>query len=134
MVWLKPRITATLIAVAALVLAACGENAAEANSDLLIRNAKVQEVSIIFLEIYPVQVMAEVKGYLPDGCTSIHEVKQARDKSLFRVTITTSRPSGVMCTMAIRKFTEMVRLNTAGLAAGPYRVEVNGVGATFDLP
>lgn len=134
MVWLKPRITATLIAMAAFVLAACGENAAQANSDLLIRNAKVQEVSVIFLETYPVQVMAEVKGYLPDGCTRIHETKQTRDKNMFRVTITTSRPSGVMCTMAIREFKEMVRLDTAGLAPGPYRVEVNGVGAGFNLP
>ena len=134
MIRLKPRIAAMLIALAALMLAACGEKTAEANTDLLIRNARIQEVSVIFLQTYPVRVVAEAKGYLPDGCTSIREIKQARDGRLFSVTITTSRPKGAICTMAIREFKELIQLETTGLAPGAYRVEVNAVGTDFNLP
>jgi hypothetical protein len=73
------------------------------------------------------------RGNLPDGCTTINEVIQERDGNTFRVTITTVRPVGMVCTEALVPFEKVIVLDVYGLPAGVYTVDVNGVGDTFEL-
>jgi inhibitor of cysteine peptidase len=95
--------------------------------------ALVEDIDILILESFPVQVNVVARGNLPDGCTTINEVIQERDGNTFRVTITTVRPVGMVCTEALVPFEKVIALDVYGLPAGVYTVDVNGVGDTFEL-
>jgi hypothetical protein len=95
--------------------------------------APVEDIDILILESFPVQVNVVARGNLPDGCTTINEVTQERDGNTFRVTITTVRPVGMVCTEALVPFEKVIALDVYGLPAGVYTVDVNGVSDTFEL-
>jgi len=95
--------------------------------------ASVEDIDILILESFPVQVNVVAWGNLPDGCTTIDEVIQERDGNTFRVTITTVRPVGMVCTEALEPFERVIALDVYGLPAGVYTVDVNGVTGTFEL-
>ena len=85
------------------------------------------------LESFPVQVNVNARGYLPDGCTKIHEITKEKKENTFLVVIKTVRPADMFCTAAIVPFHEVILLDVYGLKAGVYNVDVNGVKGTFEL-
>lgn len=95
--------------------------------------AMVDSIQILTLESFPVQVNVQVRGDLPDGCTSINEIISQRDGNAFTVAVTTFRDSDRMCTQALVPFTEMIPLDVLGLEAGTYTVSVNGITGSFTL-
>jgi hypothetical protein len=95
--------------------------------------ARVEEIEIMILESFPVQVNVVARGNLPDGCTTIDRIEQQRQENTYLVTITTVRPANQMCTQALVAFEQIVSLDVAGLKAGTYMVNVNGVQDTFEL-
>jgi inhibitor of cysteine peptidase len=95
--------------------------------------ARVEEIEIVILESFPVQVNVVARGNLPDGCTAIDRIEQQRQGDAFLVTITTVRPASQMCTQALVPFEQVISLDVAGLKAGTYMVNVNGVQDTFEL-
>ena len=101
--------------------------------DVIIGEAMVESIEIVFLESFPLQVNVIARGSLPDGCTTIYEVTQEREGDTFKVTITTIRPADLVCTQALVPFEEVVPLDVYGLEAGTYTVDVNGVTGTFTL-
>jgi inhibitor of cysteine peptidase len=115
---------------ALLLFAACEKGS---DPSLVVREARVTEVSVQILESFPVQARAVVHGELPDGCTEIDSVEATRDGNEFRLRILTSRPVDAVCTQVIVPFEEVVSLEVRGLAAGEYRVIANGVAASFRL-
>lgn len=145
------RLLVPLILFAAILLAACGPEptalprpaatvplptpaATEpTGGDVIHGQAVVEETDILILESFPVQVNVVARGYLPDGCTEIDEIQQERAGQTFQVTITTVRPADAVCTEAIVPFEQVVGLDVAGLEAGTYTVDVNGVADTFTL-
>lgn len=94
--------------------------------------ATVEEIDIMILESFPVQVHLIASGYLPDPCTKIYQITQKREDYHFSVTITTYRSPGA-CIQIITPFEEIIPLEVYGLPAGTYTVEVNGVQGTFSL-
>ena len=94
--------------------------------------ASVDEIDILILESFPVQINVIAKGYLPDPCTEISEILQEKEGDTFFITIKTYRPPGP-CIQIITPFEVKIPLNVYGLPAGTYTVEVNGVQAIFDL-
>ncbi|MFA7408422.1 MAG: hypothetical protein WCY93_11460 [Anaerolineaceae bacterium] len=97
-------------------------------------DAVVETLSVMIMESYPVQVNVNLSGYLPDGCTTIKEVRSSRDGNTFTIGIVTRRPGGdVSCTMAIVPFEETVSLEVDGLPAGEYSVRVGELSAMFTL-
>ena len=94
--------------------------------------APVEEIEIVILESFPVQVQVIARGNLPDPCTEIFEVLQERKENTFFVAIKTYRPSG-FCIQVLAPFEEIIPLEVYGLPAGTYTVDVNGVQDTFDL-
>lgn len=94
--------------------------------------APVEEIEIVILESFPVQVHVIARGNLPDPCTEISEVLQEREGDTFFITIKTYRSPG-FCIQVLAPFEEMIPLEVYGLPAGTYTVDVNGVQATFDL-
>lgn len=97
-------------------------------------DAVVESMSVMIMESYPVQVSVELSGYLPDGCTTIREVRSSRSGDTFTVRIVTQRPDGdVACTMALVPFNERVDLEVEGLPAGKYTVCYGELRETFTL-
>jgi hypothetical protein len=76
---------------------------------------------------------ALISGNLPDTCSTVGDVEQSLDGDAFALTVTGSRPAGVACAQALTPFTEEVLLDTQGLEAGEYSVDVNDgqASATF---
>jgi len=94
--------------------------------------APVEEIDILTLESFPVQIFVIASGYLPDPCTEIYQISQEREGNTFFITIETYRSPG-FCIQVIAPFKEVIPLQVYGLPAGTYTVEVNGVQDTFDL-
>jgi len=94
--------------------------------------APVEEIEIVILESFPVQVQVIARGNLPDPCTEISEILQEREDDTFFITIKTYRSPG-FCIQVLAPFEEIIPLDVYGLPAGTYTVDVNGVQATFDL-
>jgi inhibitor of cysteine peptidase len=109
-------------------------NHGTSGGDYIYGTAKVKSIQIVTLESFPVQIQVIAKGYLPDGCTKIDEIKNESEGNAFNITISTKRPKGALCTQAIKSFTETIPLEVRGLKAGNYTVNVNGVTGSFELP
>ena len=95
--------------------------------------ANVNDIEILLLESFPVQIHAVASGEHPDSCTKVDKVVTRHEGDTFFVTITTSRPADAMCAQVMTPFEEVVALDAVGLKAGVYTVDVNGVGDTFEL-
>jgi inhibitor of cysteine peptidase len=96
--------------------------------------ATVEQMVVNVMESFPVQISVQLEGYLPDGCTEIHEITTAREGQIFTVSIITRHPAGdVACTQAIVPFEETVSLDVEGLAAGEYTVITCDLSDTFTL-
>lgn len=93
--------------------------------------AYIDGMDIVFLESFPLQVHAVLKGNFPDGCTSIehHEVKH--DRSTFIIKVFTKRPMDAFCTEALVPFEYPVPLDVYGLTAGDYTVKAYNVLSEF---
>lgn len=97
-------------------------------------DAVVENLDVMIMESDPVQVRVGLSGFLPDGCTTIHEVSSSREGDTFTIRVVTERPSGdVACTMAIVPFEETIDLDVEGLPAGEYTVRHNEIRETFTL-
>ena len=98
------------------------------------QSAKVEGLSINLMESFPVQISVNLSGFVPDGCTEIHDIIAEREGDTFKIVIITRRPTGdIACTMAIVPFEETVKLDVEGLSAGTYQVEAGGLRETFTL-
>ncbi len=94
--------------------------------------ATVEEIDILTLESFPVQIFVIARGYLPNPCTEIYQISQEREGNSFFITIETYCSQEV-CIQIIAPFEEVIPLEVYGLPAGTYTVEVNGVQGTFIL-
>ena len=97
------------------------------------QDALIDAVRVIAEATPPAAFAIEIQGHFRDGCTSLHSVTQAFDGERIIVTVNTLRDPEAMCTMALVPFTYTIPLNIAGLEAGEYTVEVDGVTATLTL-
>lgn len=95
--------------------------------------AQIETLELLILESFPVQIQAKVAGWVGDGCTTLDDITQVREGNTFKVTITTTRPAEAMCTQQLVGFEETIALDVAGLPAGTYTVDVNGVTDSFTL-
>jgi inhibitor of cysteine peptidase len=94
--------------------------------------ATVEEIDILTLESFPVQIFVIARGYLPNVCTEISEISKVREGNTFFITIKTYSSPG-FCIQMLAPFEKTISLDVYGLPAGTYTVEVNGVQGSFDL-
>jgi inhibitor of cysteine peptidase len=155
--WKYAKITTVLLTIFVIILSGCigeeqnktesgnitndSQGITETNNshgttggDYIYGTAKVESVQIATLESFPVQIQVIAKGYLPDGCTQIDEIKNESKGNVFNINISTKRPKDALCTQATKNFTETIPLEVRGLKAGNYTVNVNGVTESFELP
>lgn len=120
-----------------MILSACGSGgltphpAQPTSADMLFGKATVEEVSILLMESFPLQVRVVAKGYLADSCTTIDKLTVNDVEAGFRVEIITARPAQELCAQITQPFEQSIPLDVYGLPAGDYTVEVNGVEAEF---
>lgn len=81
----------------------------------------------------PIPVQVTVTGNVPDTCAQIELVQQKQEGSHFEITMSTIPSSAEGCVQDTLPFRMMIPLNITNLPAGSYTVEVNGVGADFQL-
>ncbi|AKB85947.1 protease inhibitor I42 family protein [Methanococcoides methylutens] len=107
----------------------------EDGTEYIIRDAVVDDIEILLLESFPLQVSVVATGYVPDGCTVIDEenIEVTRDGNSFDVSLKTKRPADTMCTQALEPYEVNIPLDVYGLEAGVYTVDVNGVTDTFEF-
>ena len=95
--------------------------------------ALVEEIEILFLESWPLQALAVVKGFVPDGCTEIYHSEAIRSEDTFHITLYTARPKDMMCTQALEEFVVNVPLDIYGLLASTYQVVAYEYSTSFTL-
>jgi inhibitor of cysteine peptidase len=126
-------VSAIIIVVAAVFSVGIWYRAARDHRTVIEGPAKVNDIQIVVLESFPVQVNVVVHGEFPDSCTEIGKVTTTREGSIFIVTIITRRASDAVCAQVITPFERVIALDVVGLKKGIYTVEVNGVRDTFEL-
>lgn len=104
------------------------------DGDFIRGNAIIENIDILTLESFPLQIHVIATGYFPDGCTSIDEVTQNRQDNIFTIAVTTKKPADAICTMAIVPFEKTIPLDVYGLNKGVYTVNVNDASGSFELP
>jgi hypothetical protein len=80
---------------------------------------------------YPAQVTVQVKGSMPDPCSSVGTVTQRREGNKVIVNIPVRRGSGI-CAQMIQSTAVSVRLD-GGFESGNYVVVINGVERPFKI-
>ncbi len=95
--------------------------------------AQVNNIDVLILESFPVQVNVVARGDLPDSCTQIDEIISQQSGQMFRVAVTTLRQPAAGCAEALVPFEQSISLDVVGLPAGTYDVLVNGVEGSFTL-
>ena len=93
--------------------------------------AVVEEVSVIFLESFPLQVRVTASGYLPNPCSWVEEVTVERNGQDFKVRILKGHHVGEICIQVEEAFEQSFALDVYGLSAGEYTIDVNGVQTEF---
>ncbi len=100
----------------------------------IIGQAEIQSVAVrISGESPPYDILVEVKGTLPDACTSVGKATVSRQDDHFQVEVATLRPAKERCKKEPQSFTKTIPLNGLGLPAGDYAVLVNGIQSSFAL-
>jgi inhibitor of cysteine peptidase len=97
--------------------------------------APVDEIDILILESYPVQVHVVARGQLSDAATVIDGVTQERAGDTIRVRVYTARDPDAIAAQVLTPFEETIPLDLRGLGIVPgvYTVDVNGVTAPLTL-
>ncbi len=81
----------------------------------------------------PPPVQAIISGSLPDTCAQVEFVEQSQAASTFVIRLASIPSAAADCIQDPLPFSMSLPLNVAGLPAGSYAVETNGVRAAFDL-
>jgi len=96
-------------------------------------NAIVDNIDILVLESFPLQINAVVSGNVPDGCTTVFEKEIALIDKTFYVVLNNDRNPEDMCIQVITPYEKNIALNVYNFKAGEYFVDINGVVKSFTL-
>ena len=103
-------------------------------NEVEIKAAPIHEVTFNFMESYPVQVGAHIKGGLSDGCTSFHNAVVTRDGVTINIKVTVQRPKDKVCPAIYTYFEENLNLGSDFASGKTYTVKVNDFTTSFVYP
>ena len=127
----KVNLIFSLMLVSIFLLVSCVTGTTEESSAK--RSANPGMVDGVVVETINEHQYAVVNGTYPDPCTRISEIKQEVDGNRFVISLSTDKPDDMVCTMMLASYEVTLLLETGGFAPGEYRVEVNGVEASFSI-
>lgn len=116
------------IAAAAVGVASC----ASTGPSGMTHPMQIEDVSVSVAKSLPPQVTAHVRGIIPDGCSALGDIRQERDGSTVRLTITVRRISDGPCIQRVEFFERDLRLE-GPFPAGHYVLRVNDLVREFDI-
>lgn len=92
--------------------------------------ATVEDIDILMLESFPLQVQVVVTGNLMSSCYEIGDINEIRRDRHFDVSVKT-RMIAEVCAQALVPFEISIPLSVHGLKADRYTVSVNGAEGEF---
>jgi len=95
-------------------------------------NVLVDQIDLLVMESFPVQVAAIVRGNLPNGCVVLDGISAVRTDEGFAIEVK-AHNEGDFCTQSLVPFEERVTLDVLGLPAGTYTVRAGEVSGEFTL-
>jgi hypothetical protein len=101
--------------------------------DVEINLAPIDEVKVNIMKSNPPQIGVYIKGGLPDGCTTFHDIEIAWEGSTVNIKVTTQRPRGVSCPAIYTNFEKYINLGSDFTAGITYTLKVNDYTTTFDM-
>jgi len=103
-------------------------------ADDLNRELEISSVSVSLMgDVPPYEIVAEVRGTLPDACTQLQDAEVLRQDDRFQIKFDTSRQPQESCPPEPQPFTKMVKLDGEGLPPGRYAVSAQNVQSAFAL-
>jgi hypothetical protein len=100
--------------------------------DVEIKLAPIDEVKVSILKSNPAQISVYIKGGLPDGCTTFHDIETTREGNVVNIKVTVQRPQGMNCPAIYTYFEKDVNLGTDFAFGTTYTLNVNDYSTTFD--
>jgi inhibitor of cysteine peptidase len=95
--------------------------------------AFIDEIKLLSVESFPIQVNIIAKGYFEDDCTTIGQIIENQSGNTLILNMITAREINKVCKQDIKPFEKIIPLNVAGLSADIYTVTVNNKSAIFEL-
>ncbi len=127
-----------LIFLCIFVLAACADREKNVNPVTRDKGVIIKEASMFgslklrVIKRYPyVVIAADISGNLPDSCTSIKEIRQILHGNTIFIKVMTQRPENMMCAQALVAFKKTIKIDTAKLKKGKYKVVAGRLKAEF---
>ncbi|MBN1160593.1 MAG: hypothetical protein JXA17_01400 [Dehalococcoidales bacterium] len=99
--------------------------------DFEISLAPIHEVTVSFMESYPVQVGVYIQGGLRDGCTEFHDIEIAREGDVVNITVTVQHPKDTFCPAIYTYFEKYINLGSDFTTGTTYTLNVNDFTTTF---
>jgi hypothetical protein len=99
--------------------------------DYEISLAPIHEVTVSFMESYPVQVGVHIQGGLRDGCTEFHDIEITRESDTVNITVTVQHPKDKVCPAIYGYFEKYINLGSNFTTGTTYTLNVNDFTTTF---
>ncbi|MFT7557519.1 MAG: hypothetical protein ACI83D_000184 [Planctomycetota bacterium] len=109
-------------------------NTDDLSGEISHNSAGVEKVTVEITESFPVEAQVIVEGNHPDSCTTLDSPVVTRNGFVYAITLPALRPVGANCASVMTPFSSIIPINVLGLQAGTYRVLVNGIQASFEIP
>ena len=94
----------------------------------------IEEISVVSEATEPARVEVTVEGYKSVPCVELEPLGMSRSGDTFHVVIAeTEMGPAESCIAMLAPFTHTFELDTFGLSAGAYQLNVNGMETEFDL-
>jgi hypothetical protein len=100
--------------------------------DVEIKLAPIEEVKVNILKSNPPQVSVYIKGGLPDGCTTFHDIEIEREGNTINIKVTVQHPRGVDCPAIYTNFEKEINLGSDFILGTAYTLNVNDYSTTFN--
>jgi hypothetical protein len=128
----EARYNAIVQAIETFTESKLNKNNPDKDEDFIIEDMKIEDISIQFLESFPLQVHVLVKGMFRNGCITLNEIIQKRDGNTVNIHITTKQPKDAVCIQMVKFITETIPLE-GGFLPGKYKLIVNGIVKEFEI-
>jgi hypothetical protein len=104
------------------------------DSDVEVKLAPIEEISVMMLTSEPHQIQVYIKGGLADSCTTFHDIKTERSVNIFKITVTVQRPGDAVCAEVYSFFEKCENLGSDFTPGETYTVHVNDMTTSFIMP
>lgn len=92
----------------------------------------IENVEVVVMESYPMQIALNVSGYIPDGCAAPTQVIQSREENTVMVRVFRTLPPDAICAAMAADYNDTIMIE-GGFDFGHYTFDVNGVVVEIDL-